>query len=55
MAGQQAPRDSPGGTGTSQSSGWGQEKPEFEDGRERAHERDFNNINGIRIPRTGKQ
>ena len=31
------------------------EKPEYEEGRERAHERDFNNINGIRIPNTGKQ
>ena len=43
------------GTRTATDQAGAREKPEYDEGMERAHERDFNNINGIRIPNTGKQ
>ena len=50
MAGRQDPRDFPGALERATVQAGAREKPEYEDDRERAHERDFNNINGIRFP-----
>ena len=55
MAGQQDPQESAGVLEQITDQAGARKKPEYKEGREQAHERDFNNINGIRIPHTGKQ